>query len=254
MAIERTHVSLPSIPTTHTGLMAIFQDPGNPGLAGSPLILPLHTSCLTPSHHDRRRERSEGKVHSMRGNWCRVFVAASFLFIPGGYLLPQGPTLYTTLNSLNVRHVKATVSQCDYKRNWFVLETGGDDKQITKLTKELRSAAQKAKSELDFRPTSEKHYNSQRWSSTDEDYMPDRPRSRSAVHDDLDPRSRARRDSRSWADNHSVEYSQSRQQHQSRPEEGYGVRRSCAISYGGDDLPRTKTDLNRSYHRSSSRK
>jgi len=53
---------------------------------------PYHTSCLTPSHHVLLRQqkgrwwrkRSGGKVHSMRGNWCRDFEARcpSFLKPP----------------------------------------------------------------------------------------------------------------------------------------------------------------------------
>ena len=44
---------------------------------------PLHTSSLTSFHHVlfrpekgwQWRKRSGGKVHSMRGNWCRIFEA-----------------------------------------------------------------------------------------------------------------------------------------------------------------------------------
>jgi len=94
-----------------------------------------------------------------------------------------------------------------HDRVLFVLESGGDEKQITKTTKELRAAVQKARTEFDTRQTSARR-NSQRWASTDDDYRPDRPRPRSgsAVHDDLGSRSRSRTyddlDSRSWAEKH----------------------------------------------------
>jgi len=106
-----------------------------------------------------------------------------------------------------------------------VLETGGDDRQIAKLTKDIRAAAQKAKSDVDFRPTSARN-SSRRWPSTDDDYMPDGPQSRSAAHDDLESRSRPRRDSRSRpADNRADQCPSSRQQ-RARTEDGYGLRGS----------------------------
>ena len=80
------------------------------------------------------------------------------------------------------------------------VETGGDEKQILKLTKELRAVTQKAKSEMDFRPMAK--HGKQRWTSTDDDYKPDRPKSRPPVYDDLESRSRPRRDSRSRSDDH----------------------------------------------------
>jgi len=64
VANNHTHVSLPAVL------------PGEPGFTGSS----LQTSCLTPSHNVLFRQekgwlwmkRSSGKVHSKRGNWCRV--------------------------------------------------------------------------------------------------------------------------------------------------------------------------------------
>jgi len=69
---------------THTythSLTAILA--GKRESASFPLTFPLHTSPLTPSHHvllrqekgRQWRKRSGGKVHSMRGNWCRILVA-----------------------------------------------------------------------------------------------------------------------------------------------------------------------------------
>jgi len=55
--------------------------PSGPGLAGFPLNSPsLHHPTMSCS--DMRSDGSEGwgvdgKVHSMKGNWCRVFVAGS---------------------------------------------------------------------------------------------------------------------------------------------------------------------------------
>jgi len=146
-----------------------------------------------------------------------------------------------------------------------VVETGGDDKQATKLTKELRVAAQKAKTEFDSHRTA-RQTSHQRWSSTDEDYMPDE---RSAVHDDLDSRSRTRRDSRSLTDSRGEEYPSSRQQ-RARNEDGGRLRRYSRVydddsddddddddDDGGDvgnGVRKTKTNQNRSSHTSSPRK
>jgi len=140
-----------------------------------------------------------------------------------------------------------------------VLESGGDGKQTGQLVKELRAAAQKAKSEFDCRPTSAKRYgHSQRWTSTDDDYLPDGtqpPRtdlqSRSRTHADLGG-SRSRVDSRSSMDG----YSSSRIQRRSSGSEAgcvTGRQRASLASYDDlndgdvrDGLRGAKTDLDRS--------
>jgi len=132
-----------------------------------------------------------------------------------------------------------------------VTETGGDEKEVTRLTKEIRSAVQKAKSDVHLHPTSKRY--SQRWSSTDEDYMPDRPQSRSAVRSDLEPRSQSHLDSRSRSDNRGN--SLSRQQ-RARTEDGYVSQRSTpnyddGDSYVRNGLQRTKTNWNRSFRTNS---
>ena len=144
---------------------------------------------------------------------------------------------------------------------WFVVETGGDDKQAARLTKELRAAAQKAKTEFDSHRMARKTSH-QRWSSTDEDYMPEERQSRSAVHDDLDSRSCTSRDSRSLTDGRGEEYPSSRQQ-RVRNEDGYRLRRYSRVydddndddddddddGYVGNGM--RKTNQNRSSHTSS---
>lgn len=142
-----------------------------------------------------------------------------------------------------------------------MVETGGDEKQAAKLTKELRAAAQKAKTEFDTHRTARQ--TSQRWSSTDEDYMPERRQSRSSVHDDLDSGSRTSRDSRSWTDSRGDEYPSSRQQW-ARNEDGYRLRRYSRVyddddgdgdgggdGHVGNSVRRTKANQNRSSHTSS---
>jgi len=116
-----------------------------------------------------------------------------------------------------------------------VTEIGGDDKQIARLTKELRTAAQKAKSESNSRSASTRRH-SQRWTSTDEDYLPDKPKAWSVVPNDLRTRSRTNADlgSRSQADGDSL----SRQRRRS---DLHGNDDDVT----GDSLRRTKTDVNR---------
>ena len=44
---------------THTRARLTVIFPGEPGLASSPLTLPLHTSSLTPPHHVLLRQEKE---------------------------------------------------------------------------------------------------------------------------------------------------------------------------------------------------
>ena len=151
-----------------------------------------------------------------------------------------------------------------------VLESGGNGKQTGQLVKELRAAAQRAKSEFDCRPTSAKRHGlSQRWTSTDDDYLPDGTQplrtdlqSRSRTHADLcGSRSRAGVDSRSSMDGDS---SWRRQRRSSGSEAGCGTgrQRASVTSYDDfnddddvrDGLRRgAKTDLDRSLHTVSPR-
>jgi len=141
-----------------------------------------------------------------------------------------------------------------------VPESGGDEREIAKLVKELRTATQKAKSDFEVRPTTGRRSTSQRWSSTDDDYLPDRPhtrydlQSRSRTDADLASRSQDL-DSRSSVDG----YSLSRRQ-RFATEAGYGRRGSSLGSCEDNDdvfddeigLRRAKTDLDRSFHTAGS--
>jgi len=139
-----------------------------------------------------------------------------------------------------------------------VPESGGDEREIAKLVKELRTATQKAKSDFEVRPTTGRRSTSQRWSSTDDDYLPDRPhirsdlQSRSRTHANLTSRSQ-QLDSRSSVDG----YSLSRRQ-RFATEAGYG-RQGSSLGSCEDDvfddeigLRREKTDLDRSFHTAGS--
>ena len=154
-----------------------------------------------------------------------------------------------------------------------VTESGGDKAQKAQLVKELRAATQKAKSELgNSRPTSaakqrQTASNSQRWTSTDDDYLPDRPQARP----DLQSRSRTRaadlggsgsrpRTDPDSMDSNADRYSSSRQRRLSGSEDGYGRTHSSRDSRDDDDdddvrngLRRAKTDLARSFHTGSPR-
>jgi len=129
--------------------------------------------------------------------------------------------------------------------------------------KELGAAAtRKLSSESGRRPTSATRH-SQRWYSTDDDYLPDRPntrsdlQSRSRTHADLGSRSRVRADpdSRSSVDSHADGYSLSTQR-RCETEAVYRRQRSSVGGCDNDDdvddvdvrngLRRAKTDLDRS--------
>ena len=107
-----------------------------------------------------------------------------------------------------------------------VTESGGAEAQKAQLVKELRAATQKAKSELgNSRPTSaakrrQAASNSQRWTSTDDDYLPDRPQARPDLHS---------------MDSDADKYSSSRQRRLSGSEDGYGRTHSSRDSGDDDD-------------------